>query len=137
MEEILFHKVVPSDPDLLPELEEQVIKIANNLKLDPTHINNIALSFSEAISNCMKHGNKFDLNKTVTVLIKKENNKLIIYLKDQGKGFDLDAVPDPTKPENILKESGRGIHIMKNFLDNLHYNFTSTGTEVTLEIGIS
>ncbi|KAB2846473.1 MAG: ATP-binding protein [Melioribacteraceae bacterium] len=57
-----------------------------------------------------------------------------IIFKDEGKGFNINTVPDPTKPENILKESGRGIHIMKNFLDDLKYNFTPTGTEAILVV---
>ena len=55
-----------------------------------------------------------------------------VSIKDEGNGFKLDQVPDPTKPENILKESGRGIHIMKSFLDDLQYKFSETGTEVIL-----
>ena len=131
-----YNRVVPSDPDILPELEEYIIQIAKEVNLDDTKINNLALSFSEAISNCMKHGNRFDKSKTVTITVKIDDAKLAVILKDEGKGFDLQGVPDPTKPENILKDSGRGIHIMKNFLDELRYNFTPTGTEVILELSI-
>ena len=131
-----FTRVVPSNPDILPELEEYIIKIARDINLDETKINSLALSFSEAISNCMKHGNKYDKSKTVSITITINENKLCVSLKDQGAGFDLQGVPDPTKPENILKDSGRGIHIMKNFLDDLYYNFTPDGTEVTLVMTI-
>jgi len=131
-----FKRVVPSDPDLLPELEEFIIQIANEAKLDSAKINNLALSFSEAISNCMKHGNSYDKTKTVTIVVTISETVLSISLKDEGKGFDLKAVPDPTKPENLLKESGRGIHIMRNFLRDLRYKFTPQGTEVTLEISL-
>lgn len=136
MAEKVYKRVVPSDPDILPELEEFIIKIAQEGKLDDSKINNLALSFSEAISNCMKHGNGYDKSKTVTIIVTISDTTLKIFLKDQGKGFDLKAVPDPTKPENLLKESGRGIHIMRNFLKDLQYNFTPQGTEVTLEISL-
>ncbi|KAF0142609.1 MAG: ATP-binding protein [Ignavibacteriales bacterium] len=131
-----YNRVVSSDPEILPELEEYIIKIAKEVNLDDSKINNLALSFSEAISNCMKHGNRFDKSKTVSITVNINDSKLTIVLKDEGKGFDLKAVPDPTKPENILKDSGRGIHIMKNFLDDLRYNFTPTGTEVILELSL-
>lgn len=131
-----YNRVVSSDPEILPELEEYIIKIAREVNLDDSKINNLALSFSEAISNCMKHGNRFDKSKTVSITVNINDSKLTIVLKDEGKGFDLKAVPDPTKPENILKDSGRGIHIMKNFLDDLRYNFTPTGTEVILELSL-
>lgn len=131
-----YKKVVQSDPDILPELEEYIIQIAREANLSDSKINNLALSFSEAISNCMKHGNRFDKSKTVTISVAIDDNKLTVILKDEGKGFNLQTVPDPTKPENILKDSGRGIHIMKNFLDDLRYNFTPTGTEVILEVSL-
>ncbi|KAF0151716.1 MAG: anti-sigma regulatory factor serine/threonine protein kinase [Ignavibacteria bacterium] len=136
MAEKVYKRVVSSDPDLLPELEEFVIQIAKEVNLDSTKINNLALSFSEAISNCMKHGNRFDKSKTVTIVVTVSELKLTIMLKDEGKGFDINSVPDPTKPENILKDSGRGIHIMKNFVDDLRYNFTPQGTEIILEISL-
>lgn len=136
MSEKVYHRVVPSDPDILPELEEYIIQIAQSANMDDSKINNLALSFSEAISNCMKHGNRFDKSKTVTIRVRINEGKMEIILKDEGKGFDINAVPDPTKPENILKDSGRGIHIMRNFLDDLQYNFTPTGTEIILKLSL-
>lgn len=132
----LLHKVVKSNPEILPELEEDIIQIAKSLDIDKNKINSLALSFSEAISNSMKHGNNYNKEKHVEIEVYLENNKLFISLKDEGKGFDISSVPDPTKPENILKESGRGIHIMKNFLDDLIYNFTPNGTQVILVLNL-
>ena len=132
----MYHRVVPSDPDILPELEEYIIQIAQSADMDDSKINNLALSFSEAISNCMKHGNRFDKSKTVTITVRINEGEMEIILKDEGKGFDIKSVPDPTKPENILKDSGRGIHIMRNFLDDLQYNFTPTGTEIILKLSL-
>jgi serine/threonine-protein kinase RsbW len=134
--EKVFTRVVPSDPDILPELEDYIIRIAKDADLDDTKINSLALSFSEAISNSMRHGNHYDKTKTVTINVTIDDDKMLVSLKDEGPGFDLQRVPDPTKPENILKDSGRGIHIMKNFLDDLHYNFTPNGTEVTLVVSL-
>ena len=59
-----------------------------------------------------------------------------IIFKDEGEGFEPKSVPDPTTPENILKESGRGIHIMKSYLSSLSYNFTPDGTEAILEMSL-
>lgn len=134
MPEKIFTKEFPSDPDLLPEIEEFVIGIAEELNLSKDKYNNLALSVSEAASNSMVHGNKLDIEKKVHITVKISDNKMEIIFKDEGKGFNIDKVPDPTRPENILKESGRGIHIMKNFLDDLKYNFTPTGTEAILVV---
>ena len=136
LSEQIFKKVVQSDAELLPELEEFIIDIAERYNLDKNKFNNLVLSFSEAVSNSIVHGNKLDKTKKVFIKVIVDNEKMTISIKDEGTGFDLKSVPDPTKLENILKDSGRGIHIMKSFVDNLHYNFTSTGTEVILEINL-
>jgi len=136
LSERIFEKIVQSDPGLLPELEEFIIGIAEKYNLDKNKFNNLVLSFSEAVSNSIVHGNKLDKSKKVFIKVKVDNEKMTIIIKDEGTGFVLKSVPDPTKPENILKDSGRGIHIIKSFVDNLHYNFTSTGTEVILEINL-
>jgi serine/threonine-protein kinase RsbW len=136
LSERIFEKVVPSDPGVLPELEEFIIGIAKKSNLNKNKINNLVLSFSEAVSNSIVHGNKLDSSKKVFIKVNVDNEKMTIIIKDEGRGFDLKSVPDPTKPENMLKDSGRGIHIMKSFVDNLHYNFTSKGTEAILEINL-
>ena len=78
------------------------------------------------------HGNKSDRNKFLKIKVIVDDEKFKIIFKDEGNGFNPQKVPDPTKPENILKDNGRGIHIMKTFLDELSYNFTEDGTETIL-----
>lgn len=132
--EKIYTKEIPSDPNLLPELDDFLIDIARNAGMIEDKFNNLSLSFSEALSNSIVHGNQKNINKKVKITIKVDDEKMTILLKDEGKGFNIDSVPDPTKPENILKDSGRGIHIMKSFLDDLSYNFDSDGTETKLVI---
>ena len=136
MSEKIYEKEIASDPDLLPELEEFIVELAMKSNLRDDKLNSLALSFSEAASNSVVHGNKFDKNKKIKITVRVNEKKMIVTIKDQGKGFNISSVPDPTKPENILKDSGRGIHIMRSFLDDLRYNFTPTGTETILEISL-
>lgn len=136
MAEKVFVKEIPSDPDLLPEIEEYILEIAKEVKLDEEKFNNLTLSVTEAASNSIVHGNKMDAGKKVIITVRVDEKNMTISIKDQGNGFDPSKVPDPTKPENILKDSGRGIHIMRSFLDDLRYNFTPEGTEVTLVISL-
>ena len=133
----IFKKDIPSDPDLMPEVEEFVLEVAEKAGLNEDKHNNIALAVAEAISNSMKHGNKNDKSKRVFIKITVNDEKMIVTLKDEGKGFDPATIPDPTKPENILKDSGRGVHIMRSLLDDLRYNFTPEGTEIILEISLN
>jgi serine/threonine-protein kinase RsbW len=132
----VFKKEIQSDPNLLPELDQFIIDIAKKSGLSNDKLNGLSLSFSEALSNSITHGNKNDIFKKIIVEVLIDANKMTIIIKDEGTGFDLEKIPDPTKPENILKDSGRGIHIMKSFLDNLSYNFTPEGTETILVINL-
>jgi serine/threonine-protein kinase RsbW len=133
----IYIKEIESNPDLLPELDDFILNIAKEAGLDSDQTNSLSLSFSEAVSNSILHGNKCDPNKKVKIKVELNSSNLIITIKDEGKGFDIESVPDPTKPENILKDSGRGIHIMKSYLSDLRYNFTSDGTETILAIKLN
>jgi len=132
--ETILKKEIHSDPDLMPEVETFVLDAAVKSGLDEDKFNNISLAVAEAISNSMKHGNKNDKSKKVLITITTDDEKMVIVLKDEGTGFDPKDIPDPTKPENILKDSGRGVHIMRSLLDDLRFNFTPEGTEIILEI---
>ncbi|GAB4134175.1 MAG: anti-sigma F factor [Ignavibacteriales bacterium] len=134
MDKKTFTKVIPSDPNYLPDVEEFVIQTAQEANLNPSKINSLALSVAEACSNSIIHGNKRDIRKNVLIEITYDEEFFIVSFTDEGKGFDISNVPNPTDPENILKESGRGIHIMKSFLDDLKYEFTDHGTKATLII---
>jgi serine/threonine-protein kinase RsbW len=136
LQEREYYKKVKSDPELLPELDEYLMNIAKEAGLDEDKFNNLSLSFSEAASNSIKHGNKNDANKKIQITVKVSDSQMRIIIKDEGKGFDIKDVPDPTKEENILKDNGRGIHIMRSFLENLSYNFTPEGTETILVLNL-
>jgi len=128
----IYIKEIKSNPELLPELDKFIIEIAKEANFDNEQLNSISLSFSEAASNSIVHGNKSNINKRIKIKVLVDNDRLVITIKDEGKGFDIESVPDPTKPENILRDSGRGIHIMRSFLNDLKYNFTNDGTETIL-----
>ncbi len=134
--EKVYNKKFKSDPDNLAEVEKFISDVAEECNLDDEIRSNLSLSISEAASNAMVHGNKLDPKKYVDITITVNDNKIELIIKDEGNGFDPTSVPDPTEPENLLKDSGRGIHIMKTFLENLRYNFTDSGTEVILEISL-
>ena len=136
MSEKIYSKEFPSDPELLPEAEEYILNIAREVNLDQDKFNHLTLAFSEAAANSIVHGNKSDKNKIVKITVKVDNDTMTISLKDQGEGFKVEEVPDPTAPENILKDHGRGIHIMKSFLRELKYVFTPEGTETILVVSL-
>ena len=131
-----YLKEIKSDPELLPEVEIFFQNIANELGLNEQQRNSLTLSAAEAVSNSIVHGNKLDKNKKVIITVTSDGSNIEIHFIDEGEGFSPEEVPDPTAPENILKDSGRGIHIMKSFLHELKYKFTPSGTETILIMNI-
>ena len=90
----------------------------------------VRLALEEALSNAIKHGNRFDPDKTVTVRFAVEPETVKLTITDQGSGFNPAAVPDPTTDEHLEDPSGRGITLMRAYMDEVVYN--SRGNEVRM-----
>lgn len=87
----------------------------------------IDMAVREAVTNAVLHGNKLDSTKIAGVNLKKSPESLEISVRDQGRGFNPNDVADPTKEENILKPSGRGIFFMRNFMDQVDWTVNPEG----------
>jgi len=91
--------------------------------LDEDAVHWIGVAVRESVINAIKHGNREDYGKIVTVEFvvapSKDPSELVVRVLDQGEGFDPEEVADPLPPENILKSSGRGIFFMRNFMDDV------------------
>lgn len=136
MPEPFYHIEVESDPNNLITVEEFVNYFAKDLGLNDDQLSVLLLAVTEATTNAIIHANKCDLSKLVTIRAHIEDSKLIVKVKDEGKGFDPSIVPDPTQPENLLKDSGRGVYLMKVYMDEVKYNMTPTGTETILILNL-
>lgn len=95
---------------------------------------NLQIACSEALINAIVHGNKEDESKHVFTNIKFNEVILTVSIKDEGEGFDISKLPDPTSGENILKESGRGVFIIRSLVDEFHCNSSKNGTEFILSV---
>jgi serine/threonine-protein kinase RsbW len=91
--------------------------------LDEDAVHWIGVAVRESVINAIKHGNREDYGKIVTVEFamapSTDPSELVVRVLDQGEGFDPEEVADPLAPENILKSSGRGIFFMRNFMDDV------------------
>jgi serine/threonine-protein kinase RsbW len=91
--------------------------------LDEDALHWVSVAVRESVVNAIKHGNKSDESKRVvvefTALPLDEPEQLVIRVEDEGEGFDPDEVADPLAPENILKSSGRGIFLIRSFMDDV------------------
>jgi len=123
---------ISSDPNNLITIEEFVNYVGMEASLNEEKRSNLLLCVSEAVTNAIVHANKQDPGKIVDVKAVLNEKYLTFYIKDQGVGFNPAEVPDPTAPENLMKDHGRGLFLMKMYLHELRYNITPTGTETIL-----
>lgn len=93
---------------------------------------NILIAFTEAVNNAVNHGNKKDPNKNVLIVLEKKTKFFQIQIKDEGKGFIEEHVPDPTLPENLLKQSGRGVFLIRKLSDDVEIISNEKGTVVKM-----
>ena len=91
------------------------------------------LAVHEAAANAIQHGNGAGSEAPVTIRFRIDDRDLVVEVADLGRGFDPDALPDPLAPANLLKTSGRGILLMKSFVDDVAFRFEDHGgTVVTM-----
>lgn len=134
MDDIVFYeeKSIISERNSIVEIEPIIYRLRNKVQINNEKFFNMLIAITEAVNNAIVHGNQCDKNKIVFFSIKSSLKKAVITIKDQGKGFDPNAVPDPREDENLLKESGRGIFLIKELSDEYSYKITPNGTQAEL-----
>jgi len=96
--------------------------IARGIGLDEDSSHWVGVAIRESVINAIKHGNRNDSSKHVFIEFETATTdvpELTIRVRDQGEGFDPETVADPLAPENLLKSSGRGIFLIRNFMDDV------------------
>lgn len=137
MENKTYHLEIESDSRNLITVEEFINYFAVELNLSEDKINGLLLAVTEATTNAIKHGNKNNRNKLVIIDVTYDSEYLTIKVKDQGEGFNPTEIPDPTHPDNLLKDSGRGVYLMKIYMDEIEFNRTEDGMETILKMKIN
>lgn len=117
------------------QIEQLIDEVCERLSINEDYYGNMLIALTEAVNNAIVHGNKQDPTKHVKLFYETKNNEVFFTVQDQGFGFDLANVPDPTKPENLHKLSGRGVFLMKNLADEVV--FEENGAKVKLKFTIS
>ena len=123
---------IPSDQDYLVAVDEFLEGTLRGFGVDESTIADIAISVTEVVNNGIIHGNKNDPNKALTLTIDRDKNALKFVISDEGEGFDPSCVDDPLKEENLLKEVGRGIFIIRSLMDSVDFENTPEGVRVTM-----
>lgn len=91
------------------------------LNIDENLYSNILISLTEAVNNAMIHGNQLDNQKIIIVSCRKQAHRILLFISDEGSGFDPVNVPDPTSEERLSEEGGRGVFLMKQLTDEIHF----------------
>jgi serine/threonine-protein kinase RsbW len=122
---------IPSDTSLIGPTVDRIVATIRKARCLPGKEDDIAGALFEALGNAVLHGNHQQLSKLVRVVCRYEPSKCFsVIVKDEGSGFDPAAVPDPTRPENVDADHGRGIFLMRTYMDEVRYE--AGGTEVHL-----
>jgi anti-sigma regulatory factor (Ser/Thr protein kinase) len=129
---VFFNRVMPSDPGYIDEVVEEVVRAIDNTAFWGD-VEGIGLAVREALSNAIVHGNHSDREKSVDIAVAaNEICDLIIIVRDAGAGFDPNRVPNPTIADNLLANHGRGIFLIRQFMDRVDFRFKQ-GTEVVMQ----
>ncbi len=119
--------------DTIDAAELIVEGLARKGGFDDEQIDSLTMAVRETVANAVTHGNKYSGQKSVHLAVRLDSNGLKIKVRDEGEGFDLQDVPDPTDPANLLKASGRGLLLMRALVDDVTVRRAKPrGTEVVL-----
>jgi serine/threonine-protein kinase RsbW len=123
-----------SDPKNVHRVEEFLLKINSALNIDDEKFGSLLVVVTEAVNNAIIHGNKRNPTKKVALTCTHRGNNLVIKVKDEGKGFNPETVPDPIHEDNLLRETGRGVFLMRQLMEKVRFN--ADGNEVTMTMKI-
>lgn len=122
--------MIPSELHAARQVEDQIVRETEAMNYSPQCSFAIRLALEEAMVNAHRHGNRGDPNKHIFVSYEVTPERTIVRVRDEGQGFDPSGVPDPTAPDRIPLPHGRGIMLMRAYLDRVTFN--QQGNEVEL-----
>lgn len=122
--------IIQSKLDNMSLVENFIDEISIALSIVSDLYGNLLISTIEAVTNAIVHGNDNNPDKVVRINVESDDKKIIVTVSDEGEGFDVSVVPDPTKPNYIEQPNGRGIFLMRNLADKV--KFDKNGSVVIL-----
>src|SRR5580700_9770263 len=132
MTELRVSYTLDSTLETVDSAEQTASRIAAETGFDEDQVMQISMAVREAAVNAVLHGNAYDPNKKVKLDFERTTRDLVITIRDQGPGLDPAKIPDPLAPENLLKTSGRGIFLIRSFMDEVQILPSTSGTEIKL-----
>lgn len=119
--------IIPSSPDFIADVDEFLESWLRERDVPDDMVADLAIAITELVNNAIKHGNRKDATKKVTVSLRLANNEAEATICDEGQGFNPESVANPVAEENLMKEIGRGIFIVRSLMDSLEFSFPKEG----------
>jgi serine/threonine-protein kinase RsbW len=133
---IVYEMVCQSNPKEIGRIEKFLQQLNKSIKIDDGTMYRLLVSCTEAVNNAIIHGNNSDPHKKVTVHCLVDKQSLTIRVKDEGKGFDPKKLQDPREKKNLLKESGRGVFLMRSLMDSVAIKKMKHGLVVEMKVSL-
>ena len=124
---------VEASYDHLEKFANLVEESAHRMGMSEDEEVDLMIAVMEAVNNAILHGNKEDDQKRVWMKIETSESEMMVWVQDEGAGFQRDLLPNPLSEENLMKESGRGILMMQAFMDEIDFSQNEKGLLVTMK----
>lgn len=131
MTDYIFNEELATETTLIASVQTRIDNMMRNHGFGNRDRFGVRLCLEEALINAMKHGNNFDVNKIVSLRCVMTPSRVVLEIEDEGDGFNLNDVPDPTAPENLMRSCGRGVHLIRHYMTRVLYS--SGGNRVIME----
>jgi serine/threonine-protein kinase RsbW len=122
--------VISSDPTEARRVQDEIEKLLRSHQVTERDLFSVRLAVEEALINAIKHGNRMDPAKKIAITYLLEKERFEVRITDEGAGFDPNEVPDPTAAENLERCCGRGLMLMRHYMNEVVFN--SRGNSVLL-----
>ncbi len=123
-----------SVPENIRLVEDFILEIHSHVRFDESILDRVMISVTEAANNAIEHGNGGNPMKTVTIESLCYDHELVFTVEDEGGGFVPEELPDPLADDNLLKEGGRGILIIRSMMDSVTFERTNSGMKLHLSV---
>ena len=127
--------LLPSLPENIHQVEKFIEDICDEYNINNTYFGNILVALTEAVENAMRHGNGNNPEKNVQIIFSLKPEGLSFLVKDEGEGFNINLIPDPTDLNTDPKElKGRGIFLIRTLADEISYTDNGKSLEIIFKI---
>ncbi|MBI4547391.1 MAG: ATP-binding protein [Ignavibacteriae bacterium] len=131
-----FVLAISSNPKNVLKVESFLEHVNDHLQLDDSQFNKLLVATTEAVNNSIVHGNKRDPRRKVVITCEVNHAVLIVRVHDEGPGVDTSNLPNPLAEENLMRENGRGVFLMRSMMDSVEFDKTPDGAEVIMTMAL-